>query len=267
MSTVSPATATTMVIDGSAAGQTLPILKGPGEACAVIWPGMGAQKRSFIRIVLEAGTETRTLQHPAEAVYFVLGGGGQVAGGGEPSRSLSVGSIVHVDPGTSYRFAGGGDGMKLFGGPCPYDAQLADPAGAEPAEDARAGQGIRLFHRDDPGVSVPMISRDARLIVWLGTGSATANMNYVRLEAGEGNKPHIHAESEDTIYILEGKGTVVDHTHDRHLPFSAGQIIHVPVGIKHAVYADRGEAIVSFGGPSPADRGMLRAAGITAHER
>lgn len=267
MSTVSAATATTMVIDAWAPGPTLPILDGPGEACAVVWPGMGAQKRSFLRIMLEGRAETRTLLHPAEAVYFVLAGAGLVAGGGAPSRNVAVGSIIHIDAGNSYRFIAGDDGLKLFGGPCPYDPQLADPARHEPAADVRAGQGIRLFHRDDPGVSVPMISRDARLIVWLGTGSATANMNYVRLEAGEGNKPHIHAESEDTIYILEGKGTVVDHTHGLRLPFSAGQIIHVPTGIKHAVHADCGEAIVSFGGPSPADRGMLRAAGITAHER
>lgn len=264
MSTSAPAPSTTMVIDAGASGPTLPILDGSGEACAVVWPGMGAEKRSFLRITLGPDTRTRTLIHPGEAVYFVLAGAGRVAGAGSAGGLTGVGSIVHIDAGNSYRFEAGNDGLKLFGGPCPYDPGMAEPAGPELVGEASAGQGIRLFHRDDPGVSLPMISRDARLIVWLGSGSKTANMNYVRLETGEGNKPHVHAESEDTIYILEGSGTVVDYTHDLRLPFNAGQIIHVPVGIKHAVYADRGEAVVSFGGPSPADRGMLRAAGLLA---
>jgi mannose-6-phosphate isomerase-like protein (cupin superfamily) len=119
-----------------------------------------------------------------------------------------------------------------------------------------------MFHRDDPGVQVPLISRDARLIIWLGAGSQTANMNFVKIQPGEGNVPHIHAESEDTIYILEGRGTVADFDHDLRLDFGPDQIIHVPVGVRHAVYADKGERVVSVGGPAPADRGMLRAAGL-----
>ena len=89
-------------------------------------------------------------------------------------------------------------------------------------------------------------------------------MNFVRLEPGEANVPHIHPESEDTIYILQGCGTVVDFDHDIRLSFETGDVIHVPTGIKHAVHADRGEAVVSVGGPAPADRHMLRAAGLLA---
>jgi quercetin dioxygenase-like cupin family protein len=109
---------------------------------------------------------------------------------------------------------------------------------------------------------VPMISRDARLVVWLGSGARTANMNFVVMEPGEENTPHIHAESEDTIFILEGRGTLKDHTNDVVLDFQAGDVIHIPIGLMHAVRADRGEKIVSVGGPCPADTGMLRAAGV-----
>lgn len=120
---------------------------------------------------------------------------------------------------------------------------------------------IRVFHCDDPGVPLPIISKDARLIVWPGVGAHTANMNYVKLEPGEANVPHVHKESEDTIFILSGKGSVTDFDHDFKLPFEAGQVVHVPVGLKHAVAADRGAAVVSVGGPSPADKGLLRAVG------
>ena len=41
----------------------------------------------------------------------------------------------------------------------------------------------------------------------------------------------------------------------------AGCIVHVPVGVKHAVKADRGVGVVSVGGPSPADVPLLKAVG------
>lgn len=120
---------------------------------------------------------------------------------------------------------------------------------------------IRVFHRDHPTLRLPLISKDARFIIWPGTGAWWANLNYVRLDAGEANVPHVHAHSEDTIFILEGEGTAVDYDHDLHIPFHAGQVVHVPVGVKHAVLADRGVAIVSVGGPAPADVALLKAVG------
>ncbi len=121
---------------------------------------------------------------------------------------------------------------------------------------------IRVFHIDKPDLMVPMISKDARLIVWPGVGAKYANMNYVRIEPGESNVPHIHTESEDTIYCLEGRGTVHDFDHGTRHPFEAGQAVHIPPGLKHAVVADRDSHILSVGGPSPPDRAMLKAIGV-----
>ena len=120
---------------------------------------------------------------------------------------------------------------------------------------------IRVFHRDKSDLMLPIISKDARLIVWPGVGAHTANMNYVKMEPDEANVPHVHAESEDTIYILEGKGTVADMSNGDKLDFTAGQVIHVPVGLRHAVAADKGSPVVSVGGPCPADKGLLKAVG------
>ena len=120
---------------------------------------------------------------------------------------------------------------------------------------------IKVFHRDKPDLKLPIISKDARLIVWPGVGAETANMNYVKMEPGEANIPHSHARSEDTIYILEGKGTVEDFDNGIKLEFEKDQVIHVPVGLRHAVSADRGSPVVSVGGPCPADYALLKAAG------
>jgi quercetin dioxygenase-like cupin family protein len=120
---------------------------------------------------------------------------------------------------------------------------------------------IRIFHRDTPSMRLPLISKDARFVIWPGIGAWVANLNYVKLEPGEANQPHVHTESEDTIFILEGEGTIYDYTNNFSLPFHAGCIVHVPIGVKHAVAADRGSSITSVGGPSPADLPLLKAAG------
>ena len=118
---------------------------------------------------------------------------------------------------------------------------------------------IRVFHRDEPSRLVPFISSDARLVVWPGVGADYANMNYVRLTPGESNVPHSHGDSEDTIYIIAGRGVVEDLTNGESIEFEAGDVVHVPVGIRHAVSAPLGESIASVGGPCPPDQVMLRA--------
>lgn len=120
---------------------------------------------------------------------------------------------------------------------------------------------IRVFHRDKPTLKLDLISKDARFVIWPGTDAWNANINYVVLEPGESNKPHIHTISEDTIFILEGSGTAVDYTNDLELSFEAGCVVHVPIGVKHAICANLGERVVSVGGPAPADVPLLRSVG------
>jgi quercetin dioxygenase-like cupin family protein len=116
---------------------------------------------------------------------------------------------------------------------------------------------VHIFHRDQPDLMMPMIARDARLVVWPGRGSQTANMNYVDMQPGESNVPHVHAGSEDTLYVIAGSGTIEDLDNQIDLEFEAPCAVHVPVGIWHAVRADRNTRIESVGGPSPADWNML----------
>ena len=77
---------------------------------------------------------------------------------------------------------------------------------------------------------VPMIAKAARLVVWPGVGAETANMNYVDMQPGERNVPHVHRESEDTIFILDGRGSIEDLTNDSRLEFEAGQVYTSPLG-------------------------------------
>lgn len=121
---------------------------------------------------------------------------------------------------------------------------------------------IRVFHQDTPDRKLPMISSDAGLIVWPGNGAETAPMVQVNMEPGEANVVHSHAESEDAIYFLEGKGSIEDATHGVVHEFEAGQVAFVPPGVEHAVAANRGARVRSIGGPAPTDYAMLERMGI-----
>jgi quercetin dioxygenase-like cupin family protein len=236
-------------------GDGIDLVEGSGIARVVVGPALGAALRTICRVTLEPGARTVTLRHPGEAVWYVISGAGSVSSNGvaDTSSPLSPGTMVHVGPEGDYRFAAADTGvLEVVGGPSPVDPEF----GRRPTGDPSSG-AVRLFHRDRPAMLVPMISSDARLIVFPGVGAETANMNYVRLADGEANRPHNHPISEDTIVILSGRGTVDDLTNGCSLEFEAGSVIHVPVGLQHRVKADRDSAVESVGGPCPADRNML----------
>jgi quercetin dioxygenase-like cupin family protein len=288
-----PGEAGVQVLPLRGTGPSLPVLAGEGSARAVIWPGIGATERSVHLIRLAPASGTVRLAHRGESVYYVLNGSGTVAGDDLAAATpLIPGSMVHISPGTGYRFVAGAGGLEIFGGPCPHDPALY--AGADGADDEHGGAGsphgadgaqrepggapgaqaggpagpaIKVLHQDEPALMLPLISADARMIVWPGIGAWTATMNYVRMQPGEENSPHSHQGSEDTIVILEGRGSIDDLTHGQTHEFGAGDVIHVPAGLRHAVRANRGENVVSVGGPCPADLPFLRRCGADIPER
>lgn len=225
----------------------------------IVGAGLDARCRGLYDICLDAGGTTVPLAHPGEAVYYVDQGTVTVTertATGGIRHPLAAGAMIHVRPGSTYTICSEG-GARLVGGPSPLDPDLGRPPAAPGGR-----PGVRTFHRDRPGLRVPFISKDARLVVWLGEGAVTANMNYVVLEPGERNKEHVHAFSEDTIHILRGRGTAENVSTGQGLAFGPGDTVHIEIGVWHAIAADRGERVVSVGGPCPADTDMLRAVGV-----
>jgi quercetin dioxygenase-like cupin family protein len=121
-----------VVVDADG-GPELSLVAAKGSARAVVWPGMGAQLRSLHRISLAPGSRTVEMNHPADAVYYVIAGDGEALDCRSGERAaLVTGSMVHVDAGTAYELVAGLRGMELAGGPCPADPALY-PAGSVPA--------------------------------------------------------------------------------------------------------------------------------------
>lgn len=227
----------------------------------IVGPRTGAECRGLYDLQFADAGRSVSLTHSSEAAYYLVGGAGTVVHDTSGQASdLTEGSMVHVRPGTPYRLTGSA-GTRFVGGPCPAESSLTG-APVVPAPAVDVWPEISVHHRDSPGLLVPFISQDARLVVWLGIGAVAANMNYVVLQPGERNKEHVHAYSEDTIHILEGRGTAENVTTGERLQFGPGDTIHIEIGFWHAVAADRGERVISVGGPCPADVDMLRAAGV-----
>ncbi len=115
------------IIPDDPARPMLPIVEKLGSARALVWPGSGAHMRSMHRISLSRGGVTTTLQHPMEAVYYVMSGDVEVEDVGANTRHpVGPGGMFLVDPGTTYRISANSDGSELVGGPCPADPTLYD---------------------------------------------------------------------------------------------------------------------------------------------
>jgi quercetin dioxygenase-like cupin family protein len=241
-------------------GRQLDIVAAGGSATAVVWPGMGSRHRSMHRIDLDAGGETLPLRHEGEAVYFVAEGKGSAEGAGG-AVELAAHAMLYVPHGAAYRLRAD-EPTVLWGGPCPPDPALYEGRPPEAALDGPGDGRLRVFDADSEGVPLPVIGKRVRLVVWPGEGAEVATMNLAILEPGEENQPHAHEASDDTIAILEGRGSIDDLTNGETHEFGAGDVVFVRAGIRHKVKADKGVYIVSAGGPCPPDFGMLRALGL-----
>ena len=88
---------------------------------------------------------------------------------------------------------------------------------------------IHVFHIDEPDRMMPMIARDARLVVWAGRGSQTANMNYVDMQPGERNIPHVH---ELQCWCVTNSNKSIRYSTHAH--------VHLECNSSHKVLANRG---------------------------
>ncbi len=84
---------------------------------------------------------------------------------------------------------------------------------------------------------------------------------HVLVQIRTSEPPHIHADSDITVWLLRGSGVL--HVAGREYPVKAGDVIHVPRDVVH-YYVNRGletaAALVVYSpAPGPDDRVLIRA--------
>lgn len=68
-----------------------------------------------------------------------------------------------------------------------------------------------------------------------------ANLSLVKIPVGGAVTRHLHPQEVETIYLLQGRGTLV--LGEVEIPFKAGQAAAIPVGLEHALRNEGPEPI------------------------
>ncbi|MBI4495098.1 MAG: cupin domain-containing protein [Chloroflexi bacterium] len=91
----------------------------------------------------------------------------------------------------------------------------------------------------------------ARVRRWRELGARLASMDYLTLQPRAQPLDLWYPAAEDSYYVIEGHGTVVDLQRDRAQRFGPGKFVHAPAGLPHRLQATGVELLVLVGGPCP----------------
>jgi len=118
---------------------------------------------------------------------------------------------------------------------------------------------IRILDVNKDYVEIPLLKggKKAKAIVHPGMGAKYGSLNYVVMEPGDENILHVHPQSDDVIYIIQGEGVIVDGDGNEN-SFKQGNVIFIPAGTPHAVKARGDQTYIAIGGPQPPDAAMFK---------
>ena len=101
-------------------------------------------------------------------------------------------------------------------------------------------------HRD--GKAFRMGNTESKVLISPETGSRHVTFNYIRYESGAEFPQHIHDESEDVFFVLEGSGWF--KTGEKLTPIAPGDVVFIPPGEMHGTVAGPdGMLVISCQGP------------------
>lgn len=88
------------------------------------------------------------------------------------------------------------------------------------------------------------------------TGARAASLGVLELQGGAGVPEHVHAHSEELLYVEEGRAEMT--IEGRVLPVRAGDAVYIPAGVPHAARVPedtpRFRAVQVYVGPGPEQR-------------
>ena len=105
---------------------------------------------------------------------------------------------------------------------------------------------ILNVHRD--GTPFSMGDTDAKVLVSPETGARHVTFNYISYKPDAEFPQHIHDESEDVFFVLEGSGWFQEDK--KRTPIGPGDVVFVPAGEQHGTVAGPdGMLVISCQGP------------------
>lgn len=123
--------------------------------------------------------------------------------------------------------------------------------------------GIQVFHIDRDYKELPLVKGSyARAVIGPWVGAKHATFNYVVMQPGQENVPHVHAKSEDVIFLLQGNAIVTDLDARKDYPISPGNVVLIDAGTWHTVTVTGNVPYIGCGGPVPHDLDFYRNAGL-----
>ena len=208
---------------------------------------VGPTRGALSRVTIKPSARIALHQHPtATEVLYVIRGMARVRSADNPAPAIAeAGDIIYCPAGLPHSIESAPlaqlELVQLFVPPGPQHVYL-DPSarGATVAVQKKKG-GTSQGGAGDPKIikagavkPYPILGGKGEVALYLdGTGGAPGSVQRLEAEAGAKVPPHKHDTSDEILYILSGRGqmTVAGQT----LPVTAGDAVHLPLGVEHAL--------------------------------
>lgn len=91
----------------------------------------------------------------------------------------------------------------------------------------------------------------ARVRRWTSLNNRLGSLDYYTFQPGARPLSFYYPDSENSFYVLHGRGQLLDLDSSQELAFETGQFLHAPPGIAHALQTSGDASLVVVGGPCP----------------
>jgi mannose-6-phosphate isomerase-like protein (cupin superfamily) len=214
--------------------------------------------------LLEIGGEIPTHAHAVSELLYVLAGSGELIGeiAGAKAGALEPGMAVYLAAGVAHRLRSGGKQPLLL-------LQLIAPAGAEAdaQTDTYAAERVKRGGRTArhpqlrataAGEKFALAGGGGEVIIVIDEKSmpgTPASLNAVTIQPSGAVPRHLHAESSEFLYLLEGSGELT--VGSKRLAVRSGDAVQIPRSLEHSFTPAAGppvKAVQFYAPPGPEQR-------------
>jgi quercetin dioxygenase-like cupin family protein len=242
------------------------------DGCAVatpVGPSVGAREVVLEVVRVPAGRTWAPADSALEEnVVVVFQGSGSGRVGEERVTDLRHADALFAPTGSRYELVAGAEELVAY----VWRTPLLDGRrhGADPRlVSSLWNEETQLRGFTGIGMATDMPIATMNFVFWPGTGSPQLCLHCGIQQPGETFSVHIHPESDEAFFAVEGIGQV--YLADRWIDVEPGDVLFAPPGVPHGTRnphtSDGARRFVTCGGPCPFDPALYERAGLTAEVR